>query len=288
MLFENIKSSFERKKRRFDYKKSFTNTFSIKPFYSSDYNEPSDMDLIVVTFNAPYLLPTQIRLCRKYLKGNFHLIVCDNSTDETASTEIRNICEQENVTFIRVEDRTVPNGYSNSHAIALNWIWKNIIKQRKHDFALLDHDIFPVKEIDVNNYLKDFPVYGELRFLNYEKKEWYLWPGFSFFSWNYVKNLPLNFHRYRILGFIKHKSADTGSCNWKCLYSNLNLDKLKKCCNTPFITPEQEAGFDSAEIPYNSVRYTDNGNWIHITDGADRYKSNTDKITSTLKFLENI
>lgn len=111
-----------------------------------------------------------------------------------------------NVTYIRVLDRRRPNGYSNSHAIALNWIWKNVAKKRKNNFGFLDHDIYPVKEIDITDYVKTDPIYGKY----YEAGGiWYLWAGFAFFNWEHVKNMPLNFHRYKILGFIKKKDTST-------------------------------------------------------------------------------
>lgn len=274
-LFACVKESFIRKRNRKKYRDSFKVQYIISDFYADNYDSPSDIDLITIAFNAPRLISYQIRLMKKFLKGNFRIIICDNSTDQNNSKEIKNICQKENITYIRVKDRSTPNGYSNSHAIALNWTWKNVVKQRKNNFAFLDHDIFPVKEIDISNYVRVNPVYG--RYYDSPPEIWYLWPGFSFFNWDYVKDMPLNFHRYRTLGLFKRKNVDTGSANWNCLYKNIDRNKLAKCS-------------DKLVKVNNSVTVDSLGNndWYHILDGANRYNENADKIMTVLNYLDNL
>ena len=46
-------------------------------------------------------------------------------------------------------------GPSYSHAAALNWTYKHVVKNRKPTyFGFIDHDLFSVKNIDVKSLLK--------------------------------------------------------------------------------------------------------------------------------------
>ena len=91
--------------------------------------------------------------------------------------------------------------------------------------------------------------------------------------------MPLNFHRYKILGFIKKRDVDTGSANWNCLYKKLDITKLKPCSDEflPMIT-----GSD-IEVNYISSR-----NWLHIFDGGNRYNTNGSKVEAVLKYIDTL
>lgn len=259
----------EKRKRKENYRKSFENKFIVEDYYSSDYNEKSDIDFYTVSWNTPKLVELQIKLFKKFCHGNFKQIICDNSTDKSAVNEIQNICKKYDVTYIRVLDKNIPYGFSNSHELALNWIWKNVVKSRKQDFAFLDHDLFPVKDINVKECLGNSPVWG---WYYGNAKIWYSWAGFAFFNWNYVKNLPLNFHRYKLFGFISLKGkywVDTGSANWRCLYSKLDKEKVKQC-EVHFEDFKTGKVISSLNDSNSYCQYFDHKNWLHIFDGANR------------------
>lgn len=284
-LVESIKASLRRKEARKAFRESFKCNFEVSPFYASNYSSPSNIDLITVSFNAPKMVQYQIKLVKKFVKGNFRLIICDNSTDKDSAFEIKKICENEDITYIRVLDRSVPNGYSNSHAIALNWIYKNIVKQRKRDFVFLDHDLFPVKEVFVEEYLKERAAFG--RTISNNKGLWHLWAGFSFFKWDFVKNKKLNFHRYKTLGFIKKHNVDTGSANWGPIFSK--LDRAKVSCVDEIYEINGDNLVKNPEGDYEKgFNCFENGVWFHLLDGADRYNSRGDKISAALKYFDAI
>ena len=87
------KDSAERLRKK-AYRDRFKQKYNIADFYSENYNKPSEIDLITVSFNAPKLIKYQIKLMKKFLKGNYCIIICDNSTEEECSKEIRDICEK--------------------------------------------------------------------------------------------------------------------------------------------------------------------------------------------------
>ena len=74
---------------------------------------------------------------------------------EERAKQIKDVCVKHNITYIHCEPRKIPHGYADSHGIALNWIYKEVIQKRKNNFALLDHDMFPIKEFNIESYLED-------------------------------------------------------------------------------------------------------------------------------------
>ena len=65
MFYQYVQKKLKNRKRKFEYKQGFKNNFLIEPYYSTDYNSPSAMDLITVSFNAPQLINYQIKLVKK-------------------------------------------------------------------------------------------------------------------------------------------------------------------------------------------------------------------------------
>lgn len=285
-IFNKIKESIKRKKIRYEYKHSFDDKFTLESYYSTDYSKKSDIDLMAVTFNVPSLAEYQIKFVKKFIKGNYLHIICDNSTKKEAAEEIKAICKKYDITYIRIQDRTTPYGYSNSHAIALNWIWKNVVKKRENNFAFLDHDIFPVKKIHPYDYIKDTPVFG--KYMIRPNGVWYLWAGFSFFNYDYVKDLPLNFHRYKKFGIISMKGknwVDTGSTNWNCLYSKLDKEKL---LSYDEVFLDVITGEPVCDTKGNYAHYLDKKSWFHIFDGGNRQNTETERIKNIYKYLDSL
>lgn len=284
-IAEKFRKSIENKKRRCDFRKSFNQKFDIEPYFSKNYNLSADLDLITISFNSPEVVLRQIKLIKKFLIGNYRHIICDNSTSQKDSEQIKKYCLQNDVTYIRVQDRTKPKGYSDSHGIALNWVWKNIVRKRKNNFAFLDHDIYPIKEIDISSYVDKEPIFGKYRIL--DGGIWYLWAGFAFFNFEYIKNLPLNFKKFRYFGIFKKKFADTGSANWNCLYKKLDRKSLKPCSDEVFELKEDNTLIKNknGKITVNCLA---NRSWLHIFDGANRYNNNSNKISRVLKYLDTL
>ena len=268
----------ERKRRKREHKKLSKQRFDIPAFYASDYDKNSGMDLITVSFNNPKVIKYQINLIRKFAKGNYTIIICDNSNVREKAEAIKKVCEDLNVTFVRVNPKKNPNGYSDSHGLALNWIYENVVKKRENNFAFLDHDIFPVKNINIEDYVKEQDFYGHKNrshkdtLLN--KGMWYIWPGLSFFKYDVLKNKNANFGKWRRFGFLKIKvvGADTGSANWPVLYSKYDTDKLK-FANTSFWNIRKNCAVKDDEIralaQTDLIQYFDNENWLHMIDGSE-------------------
>ena len=120
-------------------------------------------DLAVVTFNNSKVVDYQIRCLNRYFKFPFRFTVFDNSTNENIAAEINEICKKHEIVYVKLPKQNfIPKGMgSYSHGIACNYLFEKYIRQggAKY-FGLLDHDIFPVKDFDISEYLEKQFFYG--------------------------------------------------------------------------------------------------------------------------------
>ncbi len=262
--------TIERRFRRKEHYLLSKNHFVIDNFFSSDFNKPSNIDLVTVSFNNPIIIEYQIKLFKKFLKGTFCHIICDNSNMEERAKQIKDVCVKHNITYIHCEPRKIPHGYADSHGIALNWIYKEVIQKRKNNFALLDHDMFPIKEFNIESYLEDTELAGRVDEIS---GIWYLWPGFSFFKYDLLKDKKINFRRYRKWYLFKVPRVDTGSANWYPLYSKYDMQKVNRVRfagwnivdNKPTTIEEAQGSFIQEKL----VDYSVDKTWVHTICGAE-------------------
>lgn len=267
-FIENYKQKREetkiRRAKRAEAKRLSSLKIEIEPFYATNFEDKTFIDLITVAFNNPLIIDYQIKLFRKFLKSSFTHIVCDNSNNEEKARSIKKTCEENNITYINITSTEKASGFSDSHGRALNRIYKNFVQKRAKNFAFLDHDILPIKEVNIGEYLANTDLFGAVM----ERGGiWYLWPGFAFYRYDYLKNKKLNFRRYRKFNFIKVKGADTGSGNWYPLYSKYNRNKFKKPDNILWNIRENRPANENEQegnvIQESLVQYYLDKSWLH-------------------------
>ena len=267
-FFEKLKQKSTetklRRQKRTEAKRLSGLKIEVKPYYAQNYSEKTFIDMITVAFNNPKIVEYQIKLFKKFLKGSYTQIICDNSNNEEKAKAIRAVCERLDTTYINITSSEKSSGFSDSHGRALNRIYKNIIKTRQNNFALLDHDILPIKETNVEDYLKNTDLFG---YVVERAKIWYLWAGFGFFKYDYLKNLKLNFRRYRIFNLFKAEGADTGSGNWYPLYSKYDRNKVfeakEELWNIRENRPANENEQEGKIIQEAMVQYFLDRTWLH-------------------------
>ena len=147
----------------------------------------SNLLLTVITFNNIDILRKQYEYLKKYLETPYDYLVADNSNLTSKSIEIERFCHENNLSYVKIPNNPLTGiRASGSHGIALNWVYRNIIqKYRPKYFGFLDHDIFPIKQVSILDKL-NLGFYGVVR----KRKEpyWYMWPGFSFYEYEMIKN----------------------------------------------------------------------------------------------------
>ncbi|MBQ5511120.1 MAG: hypothetical protein IIT94_08305, partial [Prevotella sp.] len=116
--------------------------------------QPCEMLLITIAYNNEALIRKQIELIKKYIKDeNFTHVIVDNSPKREKRKLIKDICDANKVDYVAIPfsiEQRICNYFSlfsHSHGNALNWTFYHLIKQSKPKrFALLDHDIFPIRD----------------------------------------------------------------------------------------------------------------------------------------------
>jgi hypothetical protein len=221
--------------------------------YVPSEGKSSRLHVFTVTYNNSSLLEHQINLMRKYLEDSFVLVVADNSTNTSIRKDIQKICSNNKVGYIGLPKNPFTTS-SRSHAICLNWIWKNYIKSLKPEFfGFIDHDIYPVEKHSLISKIEKNGLYGHVQG---NELHWYLWAGFSFFSWTKVKNVELDFSPCTVEGV----NLDTGGGNWEQLYSTLDKGAMDFPSHMYIKLREGEvAQSDKMELI---------GEWLHSFNGS--------------------
>lgn len=263
----------------------FTFLFKLKKlkhtihFNFSETIEPQDnpnIDIVTIAFNNETWIEYQIKLIRKYITdSHVTFIVADNSSIPQKRQAIRALCEKYAVGYISVPRNMIAKypGGSYAHGTTLNWVYYNIIRVRKpHIFGFLDHDLFPITPISIQEKLGDNVFYGSTRGEHY----WWLWAGLCFFSFDKVKTLPLNF-----IPYIEGKTyLDTGGANYPILYKNYDLQELHlPMCRNVRITEGSKYHSDYIQMIGDCWLHLINGsNWNGISNEELERKENIMKV----------
>lgn len=178
-------------------------------------NSPASLfcDLAVVSFNNAKVIEYQIKTLRKFFVYPYRYTVFDNSNNNVISIEIKQICTENNVGYVKLPSQEfIHDSPSYSHGIACNYLFnKYIRKGGAKYFGLLDHDIFPVEDFDISKYLEKQFFYGV-------KHRFYIWPGLFFIRMDAVKNKKVDFRPSL------HLHGDTGACNGPSLFKNVKWE----------------------------------------------------------------
>lgn len=188
--------------------------------------EAPEVLAVTVAFNLPEAVDLLADALARFVPGA-RLLVCDNSSDPTARGAIAAVCAARGLPYCPLPPSPFRGGRngSRSHAVALNWIWKNLVRPvGPKVVALLDHDLVPLAPTDLAALVADQPCYGMVRYGS-RFGGWFLWPGYSVFDFARVAALPLDF------GTDTPRTLDTGGQNWRVLYRAIDLDRLRQAEN---------------------------------------------------------
>jgi len=107
------------------------------------------VDIITVAFNNVELIRYQSQFLRKFLCDEYCHIIVDNSTDDNARLQLQQWCSKEKIAYVGLPKNYLNwVGASYSHAAALNYTYKHIVKERQpFIFGQIDHDLFPITKM---------------------------------------------------------------------------------------------------------------------------------------------
>ena len=206
--------------------------------------------LASIAFNRPRLISEQIRLLGKNLLDRFRLTVYDTSTDEKASREIAKFCvESGGTSWWRMDSPT--------HHEALNFAARMLPRKAPY-IGFLDHDIFPIRPTTLIDKIDEAGFYGVGQ-RHPATGRLYLWPGFCFFSREWLAGRPLDFTGLRDGDELN--DGDTGSGLWP-LFVEEDWGKLFRAehSHRPIRKPD--------EYGLQSWGYEQIDDWIHFTNAS--------------------
>ena len=93
---------------------------------------PANLDVISIAYNNVWVIEFQIKLIAKYLMDHHKHIVADNSSDPDRAAKIRQLCHENGIGYVKIPDN--PFKRNRSHAAAMHWTYKNVVKKRNTEF----------------------------------------------------------------------------------------------------------------------------------------------------------
>jgi hypothetical protein len=201
--------------------------------------------LVTIAYNDPEVIDIQAQAMAKFVPQALY-IIADNSTDDAAARATAAIAARSDIPYVWLPCPW-SNRASRSHGLALNWVWRNLIRPAEPEaFGFLDADLFPTVPDDLFAKLDRQPVYGLPRTAG---DRWFLWAGFCIFRFDAVRHLTLDFGQDWFNGL------DTGGGLWRPLYSRLDRAQLALAA---FRTEPYQPGADPV---HDSFQWCDG--WLH-------------------------
>ena len=177
--------------------------------------------VVTVAYEQPWAIEALVRLWMRNVSGAT-LVVADNSKSKESRKEISEICQKYGVCYIGLPTSFTKHP-NRSHGLAMQWVFDNVIYKLNYDrFAFIDHDLFPVKEVLLDNIVDSQAVFGQEKARSRtDPGAWTVWAGYCFFNKSKIDNFRLNF-MYDI-----SRELDTGGMNYEVIYRNLDKSGYK-------------------------------------------------------------
>jgi hypothetical protein len=214
--------------------------------------------LITVAFEDAQAVDWQLRLVRRYVPCDIHLIA-DNSRNDAQARAVRAVCEAVGAPCLRLPASAARS--SRSHGLALNWIWTNVVRPgRPAAFGFLDDDFFPTEPDDPFAMLEAQDFFGTVRSAG---ERWFLWAGFCVFRFDAVADKMLDFRQDWFNGL------DTGGGNWDVLYRHAHRERLHHAAMTQ--------GPYRADVSESESYFQWYKGWLHEVGSTGRPDLEADK-----------
>ncbi|MBU4343807.1 MAG: hypothetical protein KKC73_00085 [Proteobacteria bacterium] len=215
-------------------------------------NEKPIFDIVSIAFNNEIVIKYQISLLKKYLTDNFIYTVIDNSSNFDKQQKIKEVCINHKVNYIKPPINPFQDELgSGSHGVALNWAFKHFIKPRHPKyFGFIDHDIFPISKTSILSNLSNSEIYGKV---DTRGNKWYLWPGFCFFSFQFLLGKKID--------FLPERGVDTGGKIWNSIYYKFDKNLIP---NLSVKCEQLQPGENMATDCYETM-----GDWIHTINASE-------------------
>lgn len=226
---------------------------------------------VIVVFNTDAYLQKQIDLFREFVIGD--IAVIDNSSDRNTPSKIKRICTDNKIEYIKTA--TYEGDFSRSHAFACNTAI-NLYRKDYDSLLLCDHDIFPLKHVEIQQYdkyllggihqMRKSPKFHEPNRVIYN----YMWPGLLFLNTLQLKEAELDM----MPTIVSDTFLDTGGQLYKIINGK----------------PDRICYFEEKhmETEYGNYALIENG-WMHFLKGSNWNEdpNHEKRINHLMKILES-
>jgi hypothetical protein len=157
------------------------------------------IDVYLAHRNSLKFIEQQILLIRKFFKCNegsiINIFCYVDGDNEEIKYLVRDLCKHYNVTSIEIPNiidgfNRSQIGPSESFGLAFTYVYKNYILKNNHISVCMENDIFPFKDINIEEYVKDYEICGEVRFnaTQLPDRNVMFWLGFIIFNGELMKD----------------------------------------------------------------------------------------------------
>lgn len=240
--------------------------------------------LIIVAFEHPWALEFLIEQAAINIGEEFVLFVVDNSRDLQKRHEIHKACTEHGITYLALPYNASKHP-NRSHGMAMTYAFVNCIRELDMNyFGFIDHDLIPIKRINLNEHMKEKKFWGLIN--KGHNQYWSLWAGFCFFKLKTYKNEKLNF----LYDF--SRGLDTGGRNWDKIYAHENLLQLQ-LSNSKLSIYQTQAGqmiqvqiIDDSWMHMSGVSY--GNNWKQRGDFFENLRKKLQEGKTIEEAIQNI
>jgi hypothetical protein len=203
----------------------------------------------IIAFGQPWALDWLLAMAARNL-ADASPLVFDNSRQNPDRKAIAAVCQKHGTAYLELPPN--PTRHANrSHGMAMTWVYHRIFRAlRPRRFAFVDHDLIPVRPVELARTLGEQPFYG-LAAPGRIAGAWQLWAGYCLFDFAALGGRPLNFLYDFSMGL------DTGGRLWSELYRRHDPRSLRLAGSVPV----------TLRIPgTDEIRSTSlvDGQWLHL------------------------
>lgn len=219
------------------------------------------IDVYIAHRDSIKFIEQQILLIRKYFKCNegsiINIFCYVDGQNEHIKSITRNLCKCYDVTPIEIPN--IINGVNRnyigageSYGLAFTYVYKNYVLKNNNISVCMENDVFPFKDINIENYINDYEICGEIRF-NAEQmpdRNVMFWLGFIIFNGKKMNERELFSGLLKPIVNFESGKTHTIDCGGQSYYwikrSNRNIKQMVTNGN------EKYDGFISLKCnPYN-------------------------------------
>jgi hypothetical protein len=159
-----------------------------------------NVDIYLAHRDSTKFIESQVTLLRKYVKckGPVTIYGYVDGSNEGIKDEMRQLWLRLGV--IPIEIPTIMNDMNRnelspneSFGFAFTYVYQQYILKNNHISVCIENDVFPFKDIDLEDYVKDYEICGEVRFnaSQLPDRNVMFWLGFIIFNGERMKDREL-------------------------------------------------------------------------------------------------